>query len=83
MSAHKRFCTVDIDMWHGRVCFDQRAKTFNRSDNHNFYFYSTKLVPRTLLVGHKAPIAAICLGRVEVESVATQENIIVTASEDG
>ncbi|KND01153.1 uncharacterized protein SPPG_04244 [Spizellomyces punctatus DAOM BR117] len=42
-----------------------------------------ELRPKTLLSGHKSPITAIALGKIEVEGVARKENIILTASEDG
>ncbi|KAI9092699.1 hypothetical protein DFS34DRAFT_287308 [Phlyctochytrium arcticum] len=39
--------------------------------------------PKVMLCGHKSQVTAITLGKIEVEGVASGENIIFTASEDG
>ncbi|RKO93465.1 hypothetical protein BDK51DRAFT_29812, partial [Blyttiomyces helicus] len=41
------------------------------------------LVHKALLVGHKASISAISLGKIEIEGFTANENIILTAAEDG
>ncbi|KAI9340413.1 hypothetical protein DFJ73DRAFT_845096 [Zopfochytrium polystomum] len=44
---------------------------------------SAKLEPTIFLVGHRSPISALLLCKIEVDGPATDENIIISASEDG
>lgn len=46
-------------------------------------YAAPKLVPKVLLVGHKAPVSALTLARIEIEYVPVRENILLSASEDG
>ncbi|KAI8801576.1 hypothetical protein BJ742DRAFT_684998 [Cladochytrium replicatum] len=44
---------------------------------------ATKLSPKVYLVGHRAAVAVIKLARVEIDSPALTDNVVISASSDG